>query len=332
MATRWPTGKNSGRSISYRTESTVQMNHDMSRDLRSAVITLAMGPAVEKLDHTFSSFALCPDVELHAFILGQQLPQRRLPQIQYHLLAPSPDFSDPLREIYFRRMEVLDELGVDFALTVDCFDVLCLQRLPPFEQLLGDADVAACVEHLGSRYIPGQGYTANFLNGGVFLWNVPRSRDIRSEIVARGRSHFRTVADDQHCINEVIQAKYFDRLRILPYQYNFRCNLAPITESGWPTVENLDGVMIYHNALCMEAAKKLPPVKSRALLPYLEPDGHALKSSEIEWRQFRNGNWKPLWWLWIPLWLKPVAWIGIVIAQIYRYLKKKLIKPVSSLR
>ena len=168
---------------------------------------------------------MCPNVELHAFILGDQLPQRRIPGIQYHLLAPSPDFSHPLREVYFRRMEVLDDLGVDYAMTVDSFDVLCLQPLPPFEQMLGNADVGACVEHQGGRYVLGQGYTSSFLNGGVFLWNVPRSRDIRAEIVARGRTHFRTLADDQFCLNEVIQTKYFDRLRILPCQYNYRAYL-----------------------------------------------------------------------------------------------------------
>jgi hypothetical protein len=260
----------------------------MNQPSRSAVVTLAMGQAVENLDYTFSSFARCPGVELHAFIIGQQLPQRRIPQIQYHLLAPSPDFSHPLREVYFRRMEVLDALGVDFALTVDCFDVLCLQPLPPFAQLLGNADVAACVEHQGGRYVLGQGYTSNFLNGGVFLWNVPRSRDIRAEIVARGRAHFRTVADDQHCINEVIQTKYYDRLRILPCQYNYRCHLAPIRQRGCATVEHLDGVMIFHNAASMGEAKKLLPVKPKATLPDLPVDGRPLNPREQFWRRLRN--------------------------------------------
>jgi hypothetical protein len=249
----------------------------MSQTSRSAVVTLAIGQAVENLDYTFSSFACCQNVELHAFIIGEQLPQRRLPQIQYHLLPPSPDFSDPLREIYFRRMEVLDGLGVDYALTVDCFDVLCLQPLAPFEQLLGNADLAACVEHPGSRFVLGQGFTTNFLNGGVFLWNVPRSRDIRAEIVARGRSHFRLVADDQLCINEVIQTKYFDRLRILPCQYNYRAYLNK-NQPGWPTVTHLDGVMIYHNGPCIKEALKLPPVRAKADLPVLPVDGRPLST------------------------------------------------------
>jgi len=263
----------------------------MSPFSRSAVVTLAMGQAVENLDYTFSSFAQCPNVELHAFILEEQLPKRRIPSIQYHLLAPSPDFSHPLREVYFRRLEVLDELGADYALTVDCLDVLCLWPLPPFEQLLGNADVAACVEHQGGRYVLGQGYTSSFLNGGVFLWNVPRSRDIRAEIVARGRNHFRTLADDQLCLNEIIQTKYFDRLRILPCQYNYRAYLkgaCPREKRGWPIVEHLDGVMIYHNGTCLPAVKKLPPFKPRATLPPLPVDGRPLTPREQFWRRLRN--------------------------------------------
>jgi hypothetical protein len=255
---------------------------------RSAVVTLAMGQAVENLDYTFTSFARQnPGLRLQAFILGNALPQRRLPEITYHLIKPIADFSHPLREVYFRRMEVLDELGVDYALTVDCFDVLCLQPLPPFKELLGNADVAAAVEHHGSRYVLGHGYTANFLNGGVFLWNVPRSRDIRAEIVARGRSHFRTVADDQHCINEVIQAKYFDRLRILPCQYNYRAYLNR-KKRGWPTVTNLDGIMIYHCFDCMDEAKRLATVKPRAELPALSEDGRPLTQREQFWRRLRQ--------------------------------------------
>lgn len=263
----------------------------MSQPLRSAIITLAVGEAIENLDHTFSSFARCPDVELHAFVMGKQLPQRRIPRVQYHLLAPSADFSHPLREVYFRRLEILDDLGVEYAMTVDSFDVLCLQPLPPLAELLGNSDVAACVEHLGSRYVLGQGYTSNFLNGGVFIWNVPRSRDIRGEIAARGRSHFRTIADDQFCLNEIIQTKYFDRLRILPCQYNYRAYLKGAFSEirpGWPEVEHLDGVMIYHNAACIPEVKKLPPFKLRATLPPVPVDGRPLKPHEQFWRRLRN--------------------------------------------
>jgi len=253
---------------------------------RSVVVTLAMGRAVEHLDHTFTSFACNPGLELHAFILGSKLPERRLPGIQYHLLPPIPDYSDPLREVYYRRMEVLDSLGADYALTVDCYDVLNLQPLPPLADLLRGAHVAACVEHLGCRYILGQGYTANFLNGGVFLWDVPASRDIRREILARGRSHFRTVADDQYCLNEVIQTRHFDRLRILPCQFNYRAYFKR-KQRGWPTVPHLDGVFIYHNAACMEDAKKARPVKARAALPPLEDDGGPLTPRQQFWRKVR---------------------------------------------
>jgi hypothetical protein len=254
---------------------------------RSAIVTVAFGHSTEHLDYTFSSFAINRGVPLHAFIIGRELPKRRIGGIEYHLVAPVPDFSHPLREIYFRRMELIDRLDVDFALTVDSYDVLCLQPLPPFAKLLGDADVAACVEHSGSRYILGQGYTANFLNGGVFFWNVPRSRDIRAEIVARGRAHFRTIADDQHCINEVIQTKHIDRLRILPCQYNYRAHVK-IKQRGCATVSNLDGVMIYHNAASMAEAKKLLPVKPRAQLPELPVDGHPLTPRQQFWRRLRN--------------------------------------------
>jgi len=171
---------------------------------RSAIVTVAFGRSTEHLDYTFTSFAMNTGVPLCAIVVGNELPKRRLEGIRYELVPPVPDFSDPLREIYFRRLELLDRLDVDYALVVDSYDVLCLQPLPAFETVLGGADVAACVEHMGARYVMGQGYTANFLNGGVFFWNVPKSRDIRSEIVERGRSHFRTVADDQYCINEVI--------------------------------------------------------------------------------------------------------------------------------
>lgn len=255
----------------------------------SAVVTVAYGHSTERLDYTFTSFAdKNPDVPLHAFILGDRLPERRLPQITYHLVKPVPDFSHPLREVYFRRMLLVDELKVDYALVVDSFDVLCLQPLPPFEQLVGDAALGAVTEHLGGRYILGQGYTANFLNCGVIFWNVPASRAMRQEIVTRGQNHFRTIADDQFCLNEVVQTKYFDRVRILPCQYNYRCHIAGVKQRTWPTVEHLDGVLIFHNATCMEAAKRMLPVKAQAALPDLENDGHPLTPKEQFFRRLRN--------------------------------------------
>lgn len=253
---------------------------------RSAIVTVAFGHSTEHLDHTFTSFAMNEGVPLHAFVLGQELPKRRLEGIAYHLVEPVNDFSHPLREIYFRRLELIDRLDVDYALVVDSYDVLCLQRLPPFERILAGADVAACVEHMGARYVMGQGYTANFLNGGVFFWNVAGSRDIRADIVERGKVRFRTVADDQYVVNEVIQTKYYDRLRILPCQYNYRAYLNR-KQRGWPTVTHLDGVLIYHNGTCMDEAKKLGTVKLKAELPVLPADGRPLTDREQFWRRLR---------------------------------------------
>lgn len=253
----------------------------------SAIVTVAFGHSTEHLDYTFTSFGINQGVPLHAFILEEKLPDRRLPEIEYHLIKPVPDFSHPLREIYFRRMELIDQLDVKYALVVDSYDVLCLQTLPPFEKILAGFDAAACVEHMGARYLLGQNYTSNFLNAGVCFWDVPASRDIRAEIVARGRSHFRTVADDQHCLNEVLQTKHFDRLRILPCQYNYRAYFK-MNKHGWPTVDNLDGVMIYHNGDCMAEAKKNLPFKSRADLPLLSADSRPLTPREQFWRRARN--------------------------------------------
>ena len=255
---------------------------------RSAIVTVAFGHSTENLDYTFTSFARYnPGIPLHAFIIGSSLPKRQLPEIQYHLVSPQNDFSHPLREVYFRRLELIDDLHVDYALVVDSYDVLCLQTLPSFEKLLGDSDAAACVEHMGARYVLGQGYTANFLNGGVFFWKVPSSRDIRREITARGRAHFRTVADDQYCTNEVIQTRHYDRLRILACQYNFRAHYK-FQQRGWPGVSHLDGVVIYHNATCMDAVKKLGAVKSKAELSSLPKDSQPLTARQQFWRRVRT--------------------------------------------
>ena len=255
---------------------------------RSAIVTVAFGHSTEHLDYTFLSFAeRNPGLALHAFILGDKLPKQQLPQIQYHLKPTIPDFSHPLREVYFRRMALIDELDVDYAVVVDSYDVLCLQKLPPLEHLVGSAAVAGCVEHSGSRYVLGQGYTSNFLNCGVMFWNVAESREIRREIVARGKSHFRLPADDQYAVNEVLQTKYYDRLRILPCQYNYRSYFLK-KQRGWPTVNHLDGVVIYHNAVCMDEAKKVSNPRARAELPELEHDGRPLTPREQFWRRARQ--------------------------------------------
>jgi hypothetical protein len=183
-------------------------------------------------------------------------------------------------------MALIDDLDLDYALVVDSYDVLCLQTLPPFASLVSDAALAGCVEHQGSRYVLGQGYTANFLNCGVVFWNVAESRGLRREIVERGRSHFRTLADDQFVLNEVIQTKHFQRLRILPCQFNYRAYLKR-RQRGWPTVQHLDGVFIYHNATCMAEAKQLAAVRSQAALPSLPVDGGPLTPREQFWRRLR---------------------------------------------
>lgn len=257
----------------------------------SAIVTTAFGHSTEDLGHTFLSFAeKNPGIPLHAFILGTELPKQRLPQITYHLVAPSGEFSHRLREVYFRRHELIDQLDVEFALVVDSYDVLCLRPLPPFAEILAGFAMAAATEHMGSRYILGQGYTSNFLNGGVTFWNVPKSRNIRREIGERGRSHFRLPADDQLVINEVVQTEYFDQLRILPNQFNYRAYLN-IRQPGWPTVNHLNGVLIYHNGPCIEEAKRwlqrgtaLP----RAELVALPIDARPLPEDELFWRSLRQ--------------------------------------------
>jgi hypothetical protein len=255
---------------------------------KSAIVTVAFGHSTEHLDYTFTSFAeKNPGIPLHAFVLGRKLPERKLPQVTYHLVSPVPDFSHPLREVYFRRHELVDQLDAEFALIVDSYDVLCLQPLGPFEKILSGFDMAAATEHMGSRYILGQGYTSNFLNGGVTFWNLPRSRDIRAEIVARGRAHFRTIADDQWVINETVQTRYFDRLRILPSQYNYRAYFRR-KQRGWPTVNHLDGVLIFHNAATMDDAKKLTGPRPRASLPALPQDSQPLNEREQFWRRLKT--------------------------------------------
>ena len=251
----------------------------------SAIVTVAFGHSTENLDYTFLSFAeKNPSVPLHAFIIGGELPKRRWPHINYHLIASVADFSHPLREVYFRRHELIDHLDAEFALIVDSYDVLCLRPLEPLQNILAGFDMAAATEHLGSRRILGQGYTSNFLNGGVTFWNVPRSKDIRSEIVARGQSHFRTVADDQFVINEVVQTEHFDRLRILPCQYNYRPHFQKRSRH-WPSVEHLDGVILYHNSTCMNAVKALAGVKNHASLPPLPQDKGPLTKQQQFWRR-----------------------------------------------
>ena len=250
---------------------------------RQIVATVATGPFAERLDHTFTSFAQNKFLELHAFIIGDKLPERRLPGIAYHLFQPDRSFMGELRDAYYRRLIFLDQLGAEFALLVDNSDVLCMQALPELPQLLRGAVFAGCVEHAGSRYIAGQGWTGCYFNAGVTFWNVPASKPIREEVVARGRARFRSV-EDQLSLNEVLQTRYYDQMIALPSQYNFRAHYK-FRQRGWPTVQSLDGVVIYHNSTCIHEAKNAIPVKKHAPLPPLEPDQGRLTDWQKFWRK-----------------------------------------------
>jgi hypothetical protein len=176
-----------------------------------------------------------------------------------------------MRELYYRRMLFLDTLDLEYAVLVDNHDVLCLQPIPELPALLRGAALGACVEHAGGRYLAGQGYTSAYLNAGVTFWHIPSSRRLREDYAARGRARFRSV-EDQLTLNEVVHTRYYDDLVILPSQYNYRACLAPVRFRDWPTVTHLDGVRIYHNVYCLEAARRLLPVRPRAALPDLPPD------------------------------------------------------------
>jgi len=251
--------------------------------VRQVVATIATGPFAERLDKTFTSFAQNKFLELHAFIIGEKLPMRQLSSVVYHLFKGDPGFMDEMREAYYRRLLFLDELDADFALLVDNSDVLCLQPLPELPAILRGAAVGASPEHRGSRYIAGQGWTGCYLNAGVTFWDIPASREMRNEIVARGRTRFRSV-EDQLTLNEVIHTSHYEKLIVLPSQYNFRAHYR-FRERGWPTVDSLDGVLIYHNAACVEEAKKLISTKPHAELPPLVPDQGSLTKSQKFWRK-----------------------------------------------
>lgn len=253
---------------------------------RQVAVTVAFGDFAERLDRTFTSFAPNPFLDLHAFIIGDRLPQRQFPGITYHLRPAEPAFSHPLRDAVYRRWSFIDELDADYALVIDNTDVLCLQSLPEIPELLRGANFGASVEFAGSRYLAGQGFTTSYINCGVTFWNVSATRAMRREIVERGRAHFRNV-DDQMSINEVIQTRYFDQMILLPCQYNYRAFLNR-RHKNWPTVSHLDGVMIYHNSACIEAAKQLMPVKARAILPDLTPDSAPLTPRQQFWRRVKE--------------------------------------------
>lgn len=252
---------------------------------RQIVATVATGRFAERLDQTFTTFARNKFLELHAFIIGDRLPDRQLPGITYHLFKRDASFMDEMRDAYYRRLLFLDEVGAEFALLVDNSDVLCMQDLPEIPGVLRGATFAAAPEHASSRYIAGQGWTSCYFNAGVTFWNVPASKQMRREIVERGRSRFRSV-EDQLTLNEVIHTSYFDQVIALPSQYNFRAHYR-VRARGWPTVDSLDGVLIYHSATSAAEAKKLIPVKPRAQLPPLVADLKPLTDRQKFWRKAR---------------------------------------------
>jgi hypothetical protein len=254
---------------------------------KQAAVTVAFGSFAERLDTTFTTFAQNPFLELHAFIIGDRLPERRLPNIHYHLKAPDPSFSLPLRDAVYRRWLFIDDLDVEYAVVVDNRDVLCMRPMPELPAILRGASFAGCPEHEAGRYIPGQGYISTYINCGVTFWHVPSTRKMREEIVDRGRSYFRNI-DDQRSINEVMQTRYYDQMILLPSQYNYRPFLPPHKNRHWPTVQNLDGVVIYHNGDCIEAAKKLIPTKPKAVLPDFPRDPGPLTPRQQFWRRVQT--------------------------------------------
>jgi hypothetical protein len=226
-----------------------------------------------------------PFLELHAFILGAALPARRAPGVTYHLVQPEHTFSLIYREANYRRWEVIDQLDVDHVLVVDGIDVLCLQPIPELPDVLNGSDVAAAVEHGGGRFLFGPQYTNAYLNAGVSFWDLAATRDLRAEILKRGRTRFRSKSDDQHVFNEVLHHHY-RRLRLLTHHFNCRGVLKRRVR-GWPTLQNLDGVLIYHTD-DVAIAKSMLPVKPRSDLPPLEPDPGPLTPREQFWRNVGN--------------------------------------------
>lgn len=224
------------------------------RPPRQVCVTVVYGSHAGRLGEVFTSFAQNPFLELHAFILGDRLPDPRAPGVTYHLRASDPAWSHPMREADFRRWELLDELEADYALVVDGVDVVNLRPLPELPALLRGAALAGALEHAAARRFENGTFTANFLNAGVTFWDVAQSRAIRAEILARGRTRFRNLIDDQLVLNEVLN-RHPDEFIILPWVYNCRAMLRPVPGArlpwkfrAWPALDALDGVRIYHNA------------------------------------------------------------------------------------
>lgn len=253
--------------------------------MRQACVTVVYGSHAERLDRTFTSFARNPFLELHAFVLGRSLPERRLPGITYHLRPPDPSWSHPMRDADFRRWQLIDELEVDYALVIDGCDVLCMLPIPEIPALLKGGWLAATSEHPNGRYVEGV-YIGNFVNAGVTFWDVRASKPLRDEVMARGRLRFRNYVDDQLCLNEVVYARYLDRLTLLPCVYNYRAYLHRRVR-GWPSTDTFDGVRIYHHDE-IEKAKALLPVNTTPPLSSLAPEAGPIGPAMQFWRRFRQ--------------------------------------------
>jgi hypothetical protein len=258
---------------------------------RQAVITTVFGHTVDRLDRTFLSFAQNKFLELHAFVIGDRLPEKRIDGITYHLKEPDDRFILRFRDCQHRRFLWPDLLDVEYALIVDGNDVLCLQPFPELPELLGGASVGGVVEYRGGNQVLCGIGCSNFMNDGVTFWHVPSSRELRQQIFDRGLSMYRAIYDDQECFNEVVNTHY-DKLTILPCQYNYRAYLHPHGRRGWPTVKNLDGVKIYHNGTCLDAARKLLPVAPMPTLKPLPIDKTPPNRWERLWRRYRHKLWR----------------------------------------
>lgn len=251
--------------------------------MRQVAVTVVFGTHAERLDETFTSFSQNPFLQLHAFVLGQSLPSRRIAGVTYHLRPPDPTFSHPIRDADYRRWQLIDELDADYALVVDGCDVLCLQQIPQIPQLLKGGWLAAVQEHAGSRYLAGGVYTGSFVNAGVTFWDIRASKPLRQEVVARGRIRFRNYVDDQLALNEIVYARYLDHLTLLPCIYNYRAYYRRHVR-GWPTTESFAGVRIYHHDEWRKA-RDCSPVGARPELADLTPDSGPLSPIKQFWRR-----------------------------------------------
>lgn len=254
---------------------------------RQVVVTAVFGSHAERLDETFSSFLSLPFLEAHAFIMGDSLPTRQVPNITYHLVKPDARFLTPIRDADYRRWTLIDELDADYALVVDGVDVGLLRPIPTLPELLRGGIVAAGVEHSGGRWLEGRIYTSNFVNAGVTVWNVSKSRELRHKIHERGLTRYRNDVDDQLALNEILHAEYLDELTLLPCIYNYRVYVRT-RKFGWATTQNLDGVRIYHTDDCHHAMRMVSEATHPALQA-LEPDAKPLTARQRRWRRWIQG-------------------------------------------